>query len=151
MSKKVANNNGEFFITRKIKELLNLGESGKIDSFLARATKTLNNEIKGLNKNLDILKFKHEQELDSINDKLEDAEAALEAEYLNIPVEAVETNALQAGYVDMYIDGLDRKTLEVKTIKRSIKEAKENYTKEVEDINDQIESLTARISNISKR
>lgn len=151
MSTETKNSNGTFSITRKIAELLNLGESGKIDSFLTRATKTLNNEVKGLNKNLDILKFKHEQELDSLKDKLEDAEAALEAEYLNIPVEKVETNALQTKYVDIYIDSLDRKTLEVKAIERSIKEAKENYTKEVEDINDQIESLNTRISNISKK
>lgn len=139
----------KFSITRKIAELLNLGDSGKIDSFLTRVIKTLTGDIKGLNHNLGALKFTNTQENDALADRLEDAKEALANEYLNIQSESVETNAKQTEFIDVYLGNISRKQKEVESIELEIKSLKESYDAKVKDINDQIASLTAKIETMS--
>ena len=140
----------KFSIVRAISALLNLGDNGKLDSFLARTVKTLNTEAKVLKNNLNTLEFNHQQELDGFEDKIADAKESLAESYLNIPVDRVETNATQIAYMDSYLNGIEAAEEDVERLENRKERAIEAYDVAVKDVNEQVVSLNKRVKTIGK-
>jgi len=140
----------KFSIVRAISALLNLGDNGKLDSFLARTVKTLNTEAKVLTNNLNTLEFNHQQKLDSLEDSLEDAKETLAVSYLDIPVDCVETNAAQIAYMDTYLNGIEAAEEDVERLENRKERAIEAYDVAVKDVNEQVVSLNKRVKTIGK-
>ncbi len=139
----------KFSIVRKISEFLKLGDDGKLDSFFTKIAKTLAKEVSAHKKNLDNLKFNHEQKIDELEDSLEDAESALAEAFLKVDIERIGNNASQAEFQEIYLANLDTHELAVQRIEKEIEKAKEKYNSNKEDIDKAIKSLEKRIKTIS--
>lgn len=139
----------KFSLVRAISEFLKLGDDGKLDSFFTRVIKTLEKEKVAFNKNLDNLKFNHEQKLDELKDSLEDAKAALDEQYLKVSVDKIGTNEAQKDFMESYLTAIDTHELAVTKIEKQIESLKEGYKADKERIEKQIESLNKRITKIS--
>lgn len=140
-----------FSIVREIVTLLKIGDAGKLESFIRRTVRQLENEKKTLAKNLEILKFNFENEDEKRQDKLEDAKSALEESYLAIDVDLIKTNEAQDSFMNIYLSNIDSAALKVKALEEKAEAAKSAYEKESKAISDQIESLSTRINRISRK
>ena len=145
-NKNNAQKSSSFSIVRKIASFLKLGDEGKLQSFFTRGIKKFNKEITAHQKNLGNLKFNYEQELDTLKDKLEDAQTVMVEATMKVDV--ISTNADQDAFFEIYVDNLDRCSLEITSIEKGIAKLKENYKIAVEDTEKQIKSIQARIDMI---
>jgi hypothetical protein len=143
--------NCEFSISRFVCSFLKLGNGGKVDSFLNRVIKTLKKEIVLLKKNLDTLKFNYEQSLEELNDKLDDAKENLEAAFVEINVDRIATNESQKDYEEVYLSNIDNKASVVASIEKTIEKAKDSFTADSLEIEEDIKSRENRISIISEK
>jgi hypothetical protein len=135
-------------IVARIKELLKLGDDGKVDSFFAKQRKALTRMIEAHKRNIDNAKFNHEKELEELREKLEDAETAKESAYLNVPVERISNNADQDAYASVYWNGIERAEQIVQNINRDINYQIERYDNNIELINEQVAELEFRLTQI---
>lgn len=146
---KEASTPAKFSITRKIMEFLKLGDSGKLDSFFSRVEKALVGQIKAINKNIDTKEFVAEQKLDSLKDKLEDAQAELEDAYLGVTPEDVTTNGDQIKYMEKYLENIHIKRNAIKEIEEEIASVKENLESEITAMKEDIAQREEDIKAIS--
>lgn len=140
----------KFSIVRSICALLNLGEEGKLESFLDKVVKQLKKEITVVKKNQDTAVFLHEQALEELNDKLVDAQDALRDSYLSVNVDAIQTKEQQNSYVDTYLNKIDAKKANVTAIEAKIEQVIEAYNKKAEATANEIASLQERLDTIAK-
>lgn len=136
-------------IVRKAMAFLNLGEEGKLESFYSKVINTLSKEKKILNQNIDQLKFNHSVEIEALEEKLEDAQEAFEHSKIDVDLSKIHTNADQTNYVDIFLNNMDKKALEVKSIESQIAASKETFEKSKKEYEDLIESLDKRIGFLS--
>ena len=129
----------KFALVRAIARLLNLGDEGKLESFFERVNKTLKKENTLNTKSLENLKFNHEQKMDELKDKLEDANEALSSAYTNVNVALIQTNGQQEQYVDTYLSNIDQYIEVVQSIEKDTKK-----------IQDQIDSNKKRLSVVGE-
>jgi hypothetical protein len=140
----------KFSIVRSICALLNLGEEGKLESFLDKVVKQLKKEITVVKKNQETATFQHEQALEDLNDKLVDAQDALTDSYLNVNVDAIQTKEQQNAYIDTYLNNVDRKKAAVIAIEEKIEAVTEAFNKKSEAATAEIASLEERLAVINK-
>lgn len=140
----------KFSIVRSICALLNLGEEGKLESFLDKVVKQLKKEITVVKKNQETATFQHEQTLEDLNDKLVDAQDALTDSYLNVNVDAIQTKEQQNAYIDTYLNNVDRKKAAVIAIEEKIEAVTEAFNKKSEAATAEIASLEERLAVINK-
>jgi hypothetical protein len=124
----------KFAIVRAISIILNLGDDGKMESFLTKV----------------ILKFNYEQELQEFQEKLEDAEASFQDSLLEIDPVRIKTNEQQTAYVETYLSNIDNKTLAIKSIEKRSLQLTEVFEKAKKEIQDNIASLEKRIKAVSE-
>ena len=94
------------------------------------------------------MKFNHEQNLETLKDRLEDANEALDRAYMNVNVDRIQTNEQQEAHVDVYLAQIDDQLRVVSGIEKDIERAKERYTEETKQIQDQIDSNTKRLARV---
>jgi ABC-type Zn2+ transport system substrate-binding protein/surface adhesin len=140
----------KFAIVRAISIILNLGDDGKMESFLTKVIRTLEKEIVVFKKNFDVLKFNYEQELQEFQEKLEDAEASFQDSLLEIDPVRIKTNEQQTAYVETYLSNIDNKTLAIKSIEKRSLQLTEVFEKAKKEIQDNIASLEKRIKAVSE-
>ena len=150
MSNDKSNTFSKLLIVRAISSFLKLGDDGKLESFFARVIKTLKKEISAHEKNLSNLKFNHEQEIDDLKDKWEDAKVALNESYMKVEIGQIGNNADQAIFQEVYLNNLDNHEIAVQEIEKEIENAEEAFKKEEEEIKKQILSLEKRIAKIGE-
>lgn len=136
-------------IVERIMIALNLGEEGKIGHFFEKQRKTLNREITGLNKNIEAAEYNSSTRMDELNEKLEDATAELEAAYLNVTINDVDTNAKQDSFSSTYWHRVDSAEAKVKSIKDSIVKVAENLKDTVDEYKREIDIRKERIEKIA--
>lgn len=112
----------KFPIVNAAAAFFNLGDSGKMDSFIGRTIRTLTSEIETLERSKSNEKHNLEAKLSELNERLEDAEDALDESYLNFPPEKIKTNEEQRAYLDEYLDVINKKEAVVLGIKKSIED-----------------------------
>ena len=140
----------KFSIVRSICALLNLGEEGKLESFLDKVVKQLKKEITVVKKNQETATFQHEQILEELNDKLVDAQDALADSYLNVNVDSIQTKEQQNSYIDIYLNNIDAKKAAVLAIEAKIEQVIEAYDKKSEASAAEVASLQERLDTTAK-
>jgi hypothetical protein len=136
-------------IVAKIVNFLKLGEEGKIGSFFERLRKNLKRQIEAQRKNLENAAFNNTSTIDSLTDRLEDANQALEEAYMNVRSENVATNADQEAYEAEYWYKVEKAESAVSRIKKEIESTTQAYEKTCKEINAQIEELEFRLAKIA--
>jgi hypothetical protein len=136
-------------IVRAAFAFLNLGDDGKIESFVNKVIRTLTTEVKIIAQNIAQKEFVFEQASDDLEEKLVDAKIACEHALIDINVDKIATNQAQSDYVDTYLNNLDEKVLAVSNIEKALEALKETYTKDIEELNKQADSTNKRIKLLS--
>ena len=136
-------------IVERVLALLNITEEGKINNFFMKQRNILNKDIKNLNKNLDTLKDQHEERLEELNEKLQDAEVVVEESYTSIKVEDIATNEAANHFSDAYWSRIEQAEYQVSKLKAEIKYIKEAHEKSVEAVKEQITERKRRLEKIS--
>ena len=138
-------------VVSKIKEMLNIGDEGKISNFINKGIKKLTRDLLRQEKNLDTLKFNHTQILDKLEEKLEDAKQAFEDAYTNVQLSQISTSQDQDNYVETYLTGIETKYKTVQEVESEIKQAIEEYNTAQERIKDQISTIQFHLKKLSEK
>jgi len=136
-------------IVERIVTFLELNDAGKLQAFFKREAKKLKRDIKGNEKNLDTLGFNHEQGMEELAEKLEDAELRLENAYLSVDMDSIKTNEAQESFSRQYWVSIELAEKAVQEIKTQVKDREEAFNNEKEDIEAQIKEIKYRIKKIS--
>ena len=136
-------------IVERIVTFLELNDAGKLQAFFKREAKKLKRDIKGNEKNLDTLGFNHEQGMEELAEKLEDAELRLENAYLSVDMDSIKTNEAQESFSRQYWASIELAEKAVQEIKTQVKDREEAFNNEKEDIEFQIIEIKYRIKKIS--
>jgi len=136
-------------IVERIVALLQLTESGKIQHFFDKQIKVLKREVEALKRNITTITFHHEAAIDTAKEKLEDAKGELEAAYLNVTIDNVDTNAKQDAYSESYWAGVERAESKVQRLEKEIESSNDSFKDQVKDIEVQIAERERRIDKIS--
>jgi len=138
-------------IVSKIKEMLNIGDEGKISNFINKVIKKLTRDLHLQEKNLDTLKFNHSQILDRLGEKLEDVKQAFEDAYTNVQLSQISTSQDQDSYVENYLTGIETNYVAVQKVESEIKQAIEEFNTEQERIKDQITTIQFHLKKLSEK
>lgn len=136
-------------IVERIMASLNLGEAGKIQHFFDKQVKNLSREIDGINRNITNLKYNSELRSDELKKKLEDAKSELEASYMNVTKENVETNALQDSFSNVYWNAVERSESKVASLEKDLEKESDSLKDSLKDCEEQIKERQRRIEKIS--
>lgn len=138
-------------IVKKIAKLLKLDEEGKLSKFFAKIEKRFKRDLEGIKHNLAALKFEYERTMAGLQDKLEDAKAAVEESLLSIPLEALKDNNSMDQYADQYLSAIKQAEDKVEKIEFEIKETEKTFTKESEALNKTAAHIEAKLAQINKQ
>lgn len=136
-------------IVAKVLALLNITEEGKIENFFMKQRKSLEKDIKNLNKNLDTLKDQHQDAIEDLNEKLEDARVRVTEAYTSIKVEDIDTNEKANQFADLYWDRIERAESEVEKLEKQKEQAEKVQQDLIENIQKEIAERQRRLDMIS--
>lgn len=135
-------------IVAKIMAALKLGEEGKIGSFFNKLESDFKRQIKLIEHNLDAEDLEFEHNLSSLEEKLEDAVAAVESAWMNVTADNVATNSAQDSFKESYLYNIERAETRVKDLQADIKDLNARHERIMKDLNEQIEKYEARLARI---
>lgn len=133
----------------KIMAILKLDDVGKLKKFFKGEVKNLNGQIAAIENNKLTAELELKLALSKADDKIEDAEAALEDAYTAVKVEEISSNESMSYFSERYWKNIDAKTESLESLKNRRKSLTEDYDKVLEARNKRIEKLKARIAKIS--
>lgn len=136
-------------IVQKVLALLNITEEGKIENFFMKQRKSLEKDIKNLNKNLDTLEDQHKDAIDELNEKIEDARVRVNEAYTSIKVENIDTNEKANEFADLYWNRIEIAESEVERLEKLKEESKKSNTELIENIQKEIKERQRRLDMIS--
>ena len=136
-------------IVAKVLALLNITEEGKIENFFMKQRKSLEKDIKNLNKNLDTLKDQHQDAIEDLNEKLEDARVRVTEAYTSVKVEDIDTNEKANQFADSYWNRIEIAENEVKRLKEQIENSEKAQQELIESIQKEIVERQRRLDMIS--
>jgi cellobiose-specific phosphotransferase system component IIA len=137
-----------YSLTRKVLAFFNLGDVGKVDSFVGKLVKDFERAI---TKNKQLLAIKansHVDVLAEIDEKLEDAQEQLNEAWLNIPMDKVATHDAQNNYKEDYLNNIEAIERVIEGLEKDRKGTVEAYDKYVEETTKLIEAAETRIAKI---
>lgn len=138
----------KFNIVNKIMAMLNIGEQGQLDSFFSKIKKDAENRVKKLNSNISTLDINHKIALDELNDKIEDAEAQVEAAYSNVDLESIKTNQDQTNYMSTYLKRIKEAEDNLKYLEDQKKNLITGHKASKDDIKENIKRIEDRMKKI---
>lgn len=136
-------------IVAKVLALLNITEEGKIENFFMKQRKSLEKDIKNLNKNLDTLKDQHQDAIEDLNEKLEDARVRVTEAYTSVKVEDIDTNEKANQFADLYWNRIEIAENEVKRLEKQIEDSEKAQQELIESIQKEITERQRRLDMIS--
>lgn len=135
-------------LAQRISALLKAGDEGKINSFFIREKKTLQKDIDKAKKNKLFIASALEEELDTLKDKIEDANQAVESAYEDITAEQVKSNAEQDRFSPEYWGRITSAENVVEALKKKSEAAKDSAKDKTDELDRQIDKLQNRIDII---
>lgn len=135
-------------LAQRISALLKAGDEGKINSFFIREKKTLQKDIDKAKKNKLFIASALEEELDTLKDKIEDANQAVESAYEDITAEEVKSNAEQDRFSPEYWGRITAAENVVEALKKKAEAAKDSAKDKTDELDRQIDKLQNRIDII---
>jgi flagellar motility protein MotE (MotC chaperone) len=150
MEKKVENTEvtAIYSLTRKVLAFFNLGDAGKVDSFVGKLVKDFERSITKNNQVLSIKENNYTELMSEIDEKLEDAKEELNDAWLNIPMDKVVTNDAQNNYKETYLSNIEAVEAKIERLEKEKKDATESYNKAKEAIEESIKAAKERIAKI---
>jgi len=136
-------------IEQRVIAFLNLGEDGQVLSFFGHVRKATERDLVSLETNLKSVAFQHTQKLDSLNDDLKDAEAAVKEAYESVDTTRIKTNADQKAYIAQYLNQVGSAERKVQDVKSQIEKANEFQKETVKSYEEKIKVLKARLVTFS--
>lgn len=147
-TKKETATTGIYALAQKVLNILNIGEDAKINNFFAREVKKFEKFIRDLNRNLTTLENQYTDSVDDVNEKLIDAKEAVEDAKIAITLADVKTNDAADSFASHYWNNIDAKMKEVKRLEQKLKDLKDAFEKQTQEVKDQIEKYQDRIDMI---
>lgn len=139
----------KYSLVRAIVTLFKLGDEGKVENFFVRQRRTLERDIEKLQKEMDLDKFNHKQELEDLDDQLVDGEAAVSDAYLQIDASQLVNNVSSDNFADEYWRTILRREANLKSIKEAKEKLEEAYEEKLENNKKEIAERKRRLSRIS--
>lgn len=136
-------------LTAKVMAILKLDEAGKVEKFFKNEVKRLNDEIKTIEMNKKTAELEFEMSLKQLEDKIEDAEAAIQEAYENVKLEDINNNEAMNSFSRVYWVNIDRKESDLETLLDAKKNTIENYEKALKARNEKIEKRKAKIEKLA--
>jgi F0F1-type ATP synthase membrane subunit b/b' len=140
----------KFAIVNAVAAMLNLGDFGKVESFIQKTARTLDREIETASRSIANEKHNLKTTLGDMKEKLEDAQQNLEESYTNLDPENLKTNDAQRNYMEIYLGAIDRAESIVEGFEAAIIKAKKTSEESVELLNAEIAIRKKRISRLTK-
>lgn len=140
-----------YALGRKVLAKFNLTDAGKVDNFISKIVKSFKSEVKSIETNLKIKEVNYETSVDSLKEKIEDAEQAVIEAELCMPLGELQTNAEQNSYLTIYLDGIEKAESKLKTLKNQLSDLETSYKADVDDLNKQIELYKEKIAKFDKK
>jgi isocitrate dehydrogenase kinase/phosphatase len=134
-------------IREKVVSLLKLDDKGRIEKFFNSQVKKINEHISKHEANLKIYGVTYETNLKTLTNKLDSAEEYLEDMYINVDLNEIKTNF--ENYSISYWNKISDAESNIKNIQERIKTLGEEYNKQIETTNEQINKHIARVKRIS--
>lgn len=147
----VVESKSEYALVRAIVNFFKLGEEGKIESFFEKQRKVMKREIAKVETALSVRKLAHDNLVEDLNERLEDAVEAVATAYSAVDPEKVASNALQATFGPEYWRTIELAEANVKTLTEDIESKTESYDEEVKKLNEQIAERKRRMVKISAK
>ena len=139
---------GILALAQKVLNLLNIGEDAKINNFFAKEVKKSEKAIRDLKKNLNTLENQYQDDVEDVEEKLVDAEEAVNEAKVAVTLEDVQTNDAADSFSYVYWKNVDGKLADVKRLKSKLESLEENFKKASGEIEEQILKYQARIDMI---
>lgn len=136
-------------LVERVLAFLKLTNDDKVKSFFERQVKSLKRDEKNLLKNIDTLTDQKVDELEKISDKVADAEEAVEAAYIAVSLEDVNTNEKADDFAARYWNNIEKAEALVMKLNESYKETEKNFDERIEKLNEQLVETRRRIETIS--
>ena len=136
-------------LAEKVKAALNIGDKGKVDSFFIREEKNFKRELKVLSRRLENNSINAETEIEVFEDKIFDAEGAIENALTNLDVKKISTNASQDEYSETFWNRVLAAEVKLENLKEEKVKTLEKYNKKGEDIQKDIDKCNRRILAIT--
>ena len=135
-------------VIERIKDKLGLTDDGKIEIFFNKQIKNLERSITTLKKNAENSRFNHDQNAESLREKLEDAQDALELSYEDVSVDQISSNANADAFAPVYWARIDRAEANVQEIEAAIKANEESKEKYDSAVAEKIAIIEVRIASL---
>ncbi len=136
-------------ITQRVLAFLKLDDEGRINSFYLKQQAQLNKDIKNLNKNLGTLEDQHQENVETLQEKLDDAEVRVTEAYEGVTPNDVANNEKASDFSEVYWRRVESAEEVVANLIKSIENEKEAYAKRVESVKAQITERTRRLSKLA--
>ena len=147
----VVESKSQYALVRGIVNFFRLGDEGKIESFFEKQRKVMKREIAKLETAASVRKLAHDNSVEDLEERLEDAKEAAVTAYSAVNPAKVATNAMQADFGPDYWAKIELCEATVKTLEEQIADFKDSYKNELKAINDQIAERKRRMVKISEK
>lgn len=150
MDKKEIKPVSQFEIVNKVAAMLNLGDFGKIESFVSKTASTLKREVETCERSKKNELHNLTTAMADLKEKLEDAQDSVEEAYSNLDPANLKTNESQRSYMETYLSNLDSAEALVLGIEKTIELTQEASDKVIEGLDKQIAVRQTRIDRLTK-
>jgi len=147
-------------IVKSFIAFFNLEEEGKVLSFFNKVEKSILKEMKVVEFNFEQEKFKLENKISTLKDRLEDIQEEFEQSFLDINMDNIETKQGQEDYVDTYLSNIRNKEVILEKVKEELADTKtalkdiiSNRKNTMDKLNNRLKTLNDGVdtSNIIKK
>jgi len=147
-------------IVKSFIAFFNLEEEGKVLSFFNKVEKSILKEMKVVEFNFEQEKFKLENKISTLKDRLEDIQEEFEQSFLDINMNNIETKQGQEDYVDTYLSNIRNKEVILEKVKEELADTKtalkdiiSNRKNTMDKLNNRLKTLNDGVdtSNIIKK
>lgn len=136
-------------LTAKVMAILKLDEAGKVEKFFKNEVKRLNDEIKTIEMNKKTAELEYEMKLRQLEDKIEDAEIAIQEAYENVKLENISNNEAMSSFSKTYWANIEKKESDLEYLLEEKKTTIEDYEEALKIRNEKIEKRKAKIEKLA--
>ena len=122
----------------------------KLTVFFDKTIKNMQQKVKRIKANQSSETIKHEELIEDLNEQIEDAEQALENSYIEIPEDALKSNASMNDFQDEYFANIEHKQELVDRLKKLKEDAIESFNKKMKSSDESIAKFEALIAKLSE-
>ena len=140
-----------YAVSRTVASMLNIGDAGKVDSFIGKIEKKTSRNISGLEQNIKSIEFNLANQEEKLNEDLQDAQEELKASYSAIDVDSIKTNQEQTDYIPTYLGNINKKKKAVKSVEDQIKTVKEEAQDQIDALNEKIKDAKEIVAEVTKK